>query len=76
MYRATTIWKANIAEIIRNCTMLAPETLRERRIRSGISGVAAVAWRTKNPASSASAMHARPSVRTEPQPWSAVPTTV
>ena len=43
------IWKENSAATISIWTTLAPETLRERKIRSGISGVRAVAWRSDEP---------------------------
>ena len=46
----------------------APETLRERKIRSGISGVRAVASRMTNAASSASDTAPRISVVGAPQP--------
>ena len=61
---------ANMPDTIRIWTRLAPETLRERKIRSGISGLAAVAWRTTNAASRASDTAPRPSVWAAPQPYS------
>ena len=54
-------------------TMFAPVTSRERNRRSGISGLAMRAWRTTNATSSTAAMPASPSVRAEPQPYSATP---
>jgi hypothetical protein len=50
---------------------LAADTLRERKIRSGTSGVAARASRATKEASSASVAAPRPSVRAEPHPSSA-----
>ncbi len=50
------------------CTRFAPVTLRERKIRSGTSGLAVRAWRATKAASSATAIPPRPSVRSEPQP--------
>ena len=47
---------------------LAPETLRERNRRSGSSGSAAIAWRARKNAISASATAPWPSVCAEPQP--------
>ena len=52
------------------CTTLAPETLRERNRRSGISGLSMRDWRTTKAASAATATAPRPSVRVEPQPCS------
>ena len=49
-------------------TTLAPETLRERKIRSGMRGLRAVASRTTKATSSPSAVAPSPSVRPEPQP--------
>ena len=51
--------------------MLAPLTLREWKMRSGISGCLAVASRAMNPARSAIAPAAKRSVVEEPQPSSA-----
>ena len=56
------------------CTTLAPVSVRDRNRRSGSSGVAAVAWRTTNPASSATASAPVPRVRALAQPCSAAPT--
>jgi hypothetical protein len=70
------IWKANMADSVSIWTTFAPETLRERRIRSGISGVLARVWRTKNAASMASDTAPRPSVRPASQPYSSILTTV
>ena len=47
---------------------LAPETFRERKIRSGISGLGARASRTTKATSSASETAPSPSARAEPQP--------
>ncbi|CAM5612171.1 hypothetical protein SCYAM73S_03471 [Streptomyces cyaneofuscatus] len=69
-------WNENSAATISIWTTLAPDTLRERRMRSGISGVRAVAWRRTNPASRASASAPRPSVRAEAQRDVSTPTTV
>ena len=49
-------------------TTLAPTTLRERKSRSGMSGLAIRAWRTTNAATRAIAIAPRPSVCAEPQP--------
>ena len=49
-------------------TTFAPETLRERKIRSGMSGFAARASRTMNATSSASETAPRPSVCGSAQP--------
>ena len=51
-------------------TALAPETLRERNSRSGMSGFAVLACRATNAPSSVSATAPRPSVCSEPQPYS------
>ena len=48
-------WNPIAAPMMSNCARLAPTTLREARARSGSSGVRAVAWRTANPASRATA---------------------
>ena len=58
------------------CSAFAPETLRERKIRSGISGVPAVASRAMNAASSASDTTPNPSAPVEPQPSSAAGWTI
>jgi hypothetical protein len=55
---------------------LAPDTLRERKIRSGTSGFAAVASRTTKAASSASAPAPKASVRGAPQPSTAAGSTI
>ena len=55
---------------------LAPETLRERKIRSGISGSRAVDSRTRKATSSATATAANPRVRPEVQPVSAAGLTI
>ena len=62
------IWNPNMAEIARTWTRLAPETLRERKMRNGSSGLAAIACRATNPASRAPATAAQPIVCAEPQP--------
>ena len=49
-------------------TALAPETLRERNRRSGISGFSIRAWRTRKATIAATATAPRVSVRAEPQP--------
>ena len=54
--------------IISACTRLAPDTLRLRKIRSGMSGVRAVASRTTKAARMATATAPRMSVCAEPQP--------
>ena len=54
----------------------APATLRERKIRSGISGLAAVASRATNSASSTSAALPSASVCADPQPCSAAGLTI
>ena len=51
-------------------TRFAPATLRERKIRSGISGFDPRAWRATKPASSTSETAPRPTVCSEPQPYS------
>ena len=51
-------------------TTFAPETLRERNRRSGISGLAIRAWRATNAASRAIETAPSPSVCAEPQPCS------
>ena len=51
-------------------TTFAPATLRERKRRSGISGLATRAWRATNAASRATATAPSPSVCAEPQPCS------
>ena len=58
------------------CIRFAPATLRERRIRSGISGCAAVCSRSTNPASSTDATAAQPSVGAALQPCSAAGLTI
>ena len=68
------IWKPNSADTIRTCTRLATETLRDRNIRSGSNGAAAVACRRTNPASRATAAAKRPSVRADTQPKRVVST--
>ena len=50
------------------CITLAPDTFRERKIRSGISGLRAVASRAMNAASRSSDTAPSPSVRPSPQP--------
>ena len=50
------------------CIRFATVTVRERNTRSGISGLAAVAWRATNAASSATASPPKPSVWALPQP--------
>ena len=57
-------------------TRFAPLTARERKIRSGTSGVFAVASRATKNASSASAVAPRPSVVAAPQPCSAAGSTI
>ncbi len=54
----------------------APLTVREARIRSGISGCRAVSCRTANAASSASDSAPSPSVRPASQPSSAAGFTI
>ena len=49
---------------------LAPETLRERKSRSGMSGLRAVASRAMNAARSTSAPAPSSSVSVAPQPFS------
>ena len=66
----------NIPATMSAWTTFAPETLRERKMRSGTSGRLAVAWRATKPASRAIAAAPKPSVCAEPQPWSTVPTIV
>jgi len=56
----------NIPLTISAWLRFAPETVRERSRRSGISGLAVVAWRAKNPASRTAAAAPKPSVRAEP----------
>jgi hypothetical protein len=56
--------------------MFAPETLRERKIRSGISGLRAVASRATNAAISASEPVPRPRVIGAPQPSLAAGSTI
>ena len=51
------------------CTTFAPLRLRERKMRSEISGLAAWRWRRTNAPSSATPAAPKPSVRGEPQPW-------
>ena len=51
-------------------TALAPDTLRERNTRSGMSGFAPRAWRTTNRPSSTSATAPSPSVWADAQPCS------
>ena len=60
----------NSPATIRICTTFAPVTFRERNSRSGMSGLAAVAWRATKPAKSASDTAPRISVRAEPKPCS------
>ena len=60
----------NMPATTATCTPLAPVTLRERNTRSGISGLAARAWRRTNRPSSTSATAPRPSVWAEAQPCS------
>ena len=66
----------NIPATDRAWTRLAPETLRERNSRSGISGLLAVASRTTKPTSSATATAPRASVWPAPQPSSAAGLTI
>jgi hypothetical protein len=66
----------NIPATRRTWIALAPETLRERKMRSGISGVRAVASRRMNAPSSASAMAPSTSVVVAPQPSSAAGLTI
>ena len=66
----------NIPATNRAWIALAPATLRERKIRSGISGLLAVASRTRNATSSAIAPAPRTSVRVAPQPSSAAGSTI
>ncbi len=54
----------------------APVTLRERKMRSGMSGLLAVASRATNAASSASEIPTSTSVRGAPQPSSAAGSTM
>ena len=61
---------------IRIWIRFAPATLRERRMRGGISGWRAVTCRTAKPASSAIEIAPIASVPAEPQPWSAAWTIV
>ncbi len=64
----------NIPATISAWITLAPERLRPRKIRSGISGVSAVASRMRNPASSTSEVAPKPRVWAEPQPLLAAST--
>ena len=57
-----------IPPTVRAWTRFAPVTIRERKMRRGISGVVARASRTTKAAMSASATAPRISVRAEPQP--------
>ena len=71
MYRATMIWKANIAG-----SSASGRGWRRRRCGSAGSaaasaGCAAVAWRTENPASSAAAALRGRACGSSTQPWSA-----
>ena len=50
------------------CRTLEPATLRERKSRSGISGLAIRAWRKMNSASRTAEIALRMSVRESPQP--------
>ena len=66
----------NIPATVNAWITLAPETLRERKIRSGISGLPARASRTTKAASSASETAPSPSAWPEPQPSSAAGLTI
>jgi len=68
MYCGISTWNPNAAATVRPCTTFAPETLRDRNIRNGSSGVRARYCRAKNAASSITATAAVPSVRADPQP--------
>ena len=68
MYCGISTWKPNAAATVSACTTFAPETLRDRNIRNGRSGVRARCCRAKNAASSTTAMAPVPSVRADPQP--------
>ena len=61
----------NMPATVSTWIRLAPETLRERKIRSGTNGLRAVASRTTKPASRASASPARRRVAPAVQPCSA-----
>jgi len=69
-------WNPKAPAIISTWTALAPETVRERKIRSGISGRVAVAWRTRKAAISASDRAPQYAVAAEVQPRSEVSTMV
>jgi hypothetical protein len=56
--------------------MFAEATLRERKMRSGTSGLLAIASRTRKPSSSTSEMPPSASVRAAPQPSKAAGLTI
>jgi hypothetical protein len=66
----------NIPATMKAWIALAPETLRERKIRSGMSGLRAVASRARNAASSTRAPAPSSSVRVAPQPSRAAGSTM
>ena len=67
-YRAPRKNIPYIPATISACTMLAPVRFRERKIRSGTSGLAARCSRRMKPTRSATAAAPKPSVWAEPQP--------
>ena len=66
MYSAPRKNTENIPATVNAWIRLAPLTLRERKIRSGISGVRAVASRATNATSSATAIAPSSSVWSRP----------
>ncbi len=76
MKSTKSTWKANMPDRDNIWATLAPTTLRERRTRSGMSGVLAVACRTTNATIRASDTAPRPRVWAASQPYSSTLTTV
>ena len=76
MYSAPRKNMPNIPATDSTWIRLAPVTLRERKIRSGISGFEAVASRARKMASSTIEMAPSKSVRLAPQPCSAAGLTI